>query len=295
MRGLAVGLGLVALGAVLDLWTAIRPGLGPVEPEILAEAATAIEAAKEPGSRVVHSPLFGVRALKGLGSLRARPDWPTEESRRRRPVWLIDRAGAPMGGLPTPTSAERLGPGVVLKRFAPLEPGAGRVVLDLVELSGVSGRIVSRRGVKPCRQPRAEGGVACAGAPEWMYIAPKLISIDGERWRCVWAHPPAQGALELELPVTGTVAAGRRLELELRSALSDEAVRLTSDGAAVRTVVRQGGRELGRLVRSNRVGWAERRFVLEPGVPVVLAVSAAKDGRRHHCLDARIVDVEDGR
>lgn len=285
--------GLVGLAALADLWVAVRPGLAEVPPEVLAEAAAHIGAERRPGSLVVVSPLLGMPALAGLGDLEARPDLPSAEVRARRTVWLIDRDEAPMQGFGTPTAEHELREGVVIRRFEPTQTAEGLVVLDLLDLQGVRGQVADGTRVMPCTRPRAEGGLSCVGAADWMYLAPRKLNVDGRQVDCLWAHPPKSGRLELELEVPAEASPGHHFELELRSALDDGAVTQTADGASVQTAVRQGSARLGTVIRSNQIGWAERSFVVSAGQPVVLAVSAARDGRRHHCLDGRIIEKAD--
>lgn len=295
MRLWFAGGALILGAALLDLGAALRPSLEPVEPAVMSAARELVLARRTPGSLVLHSPLFGVSELAALGSLSARPDLPDAASRAGRPLFVIDRAEVPMGGLGRPAEVIEIGEGVVVRRFAPEGGSPGRrPVFDLRDgLAGGMLRIERPPGreVSRCDAPRTEGGFACPGQPSWLYAAPRRLRIDGQNVDCIWAHPTTGGAVVFELPAPSPPAAGMRLELELGAALSDDAVKQTSDGAPVTTRVRQSGQSLGQIIRSNAIGWSRQRFELAAGAPIRLEVTAPKDGRRHHCLEARVVEV----
>ena len=287
-----------ACGAVADLWIAVRPGPSAVDRASLDAARGVVEPRRAPGELVVHSPLFGLPELRGLGDLDATPELPSRRSRAERGIWVIDRADVPMGGFGAPDEVIPIRGPVVVARHRPSDPDAGRLLFDLLDLRDVEVSL-ERPGLPrvTCDRARPAGGRDCPGQPSWMYVAKARLRIDGRDEVCVWAHPPRRGALRLRVPgaVTSTTTGlpGRRV-LTVRSALTDDAVRQTPDGATVATEITQAGRRIGRVVRSNRVGWVERRVVLEPGEPFTLEVSAPKDGRRHHCLRARVVAEPDG-
>lgn len=294
MRRAAILLGVLGFVGLWDLWVAVRPELTPVSSETMAEAQRVLSG-RGPGTQLVHSPLLGVQELSGLGDLSARPDLPLPAVRARRRLWVLDRADQLMGGLGAESSREAVGESLILRTFEPSGEARGRlVVFDLVESlrPGVL-RIERPRGqlVSTCTTPRAEGGFSCPGQPDWLYAAPRQLRIDGKDQRCVWAHPTTGGAVVFLLQGLPAPTPGHVLKVEVRSALTDEAVRLTGDGASISTRIVQQGRSLGRVVRTNSMGWSTGSYPIGPG-PVRIEVTAPRDGRRHHCLDVQVVEVE---
>lgn len=284
----------VVAGACADLWVTLRPGLSAVSSEDMASAKAAIEARRRPGTVVVHSPLLSWSEVSVLGDLPARPDLPPASVRSRRSVLLLDREDAPMGGFATPAERVDLPGPLRLDVHPPTGQSEGAVpVFDLRDGLAADSAHIERpvgRLATRCGQPRAEGGFACPGQPEWLYVARRRLRIDGRDQECVWAHPTAGGALVLTVPGLSAPPPGHRLQIAVGSALTDDAVRLTPDGAAVRIQVRQGSQSIGQVRRDNRIGWAKGRFWMEPGEPVRLEVTAVRDGRRHHCLEATVYE-----
>lgn len=286
---------LVLIASALDLSVALRPGLAPVPVAAIAAAKVELEARHRPGTLIVHSPLLGVSEVSALGAIAARPDLPAAPIRARRRVLLLDRSEVPMGGFGVPSEVVALQAGLAIKVFEPEDRAGGQLSLfDLADGLGPTtlsierpvGQVVSR-----CSTPRAEGGFSCPGQADWLYAAPRELRIDGADARCVWAHPTTGGAVVLEIPPPPQPTSGHRLEVEVASALTDDAVRMTGDGATVRTRVVQAAKSLGQLVRDNRIGWKRARYSVAAGQPIRLEVTAARDGRRHHCLDARVWEV----
>lgn len=289
-----VGIGLCAaviLAALVDLQVGLRPDLSRISPEEMAEAVSALDEARAPGDVLVHSPLFTVAEASALGRLRAKPDVPRASVLASRRVLVLDRSDARMSIPGRPESVERVTQNLELRLYAPRGDVEAPIYDLLSELSPDSlhierppGRVKSR-----CKQARAEGGYRCPGQPDWLYAAPRSMRIGGEQRQCVWAHPTTGGAVVFTLPAPEPPPPGRDLVLVLGAGLTDEAVRGTADGAQVFVDVRQGADKLGRLVVPNQVGWRTLELGLGHGSPVVLSVTTPRDGRRHHCLDARIV------
>lgn len=283
--------GVVAAGALLDLQVALRGDLTPVSAEDMARAKARLLALRQPGDVVVHSPLFTVRELQGLGDLPARPDRPSPAVMATRRVLVLDRTEAELFGLGQPEAEEALGPHLVLKTYAPAGGGTLAVFDLLTQLdSGMMSveRPVGRRS-SVCTQPRPEGGWSCPGEAEWLYAAPRTLRIDGQDAQCVWAHPTTGGAVVFTLPDPGAPPAGRSLHLELQGGMTDDAVTGTADGAAVYIDVEQAGGRLGRLEVPNRVGWHRLKVPVGEG-QVTLRITTPRDGRRHHCVNARIIE-----
>lgn len=286
---------LLLAAAGVDLGVALRPDLPEVSPEGMQSAAAALRAAQQPGDVIVHSPLFSIRELAALGDLPARPDLPAPEVRQVRRVIVLDRRDVPMGGLGTPAEVRPV-PGtaeaVVLQIFEPAGPREA-VLWSLIERLGPETLRVERPGAGPvaCSAPRVEGGFACPGEPEWLHVERRHLTVGGHEESCVWAHPTNGGAMVFAIPAPTAPAPGHRLVLDLRAGLTDDAVRMTPDGAEVRTEVVQGGRVLGAVTVPNRVGWVEDKVDVAPGAPIELRVTTPRDGRRHHCVNADIKEL----
>lgn len=286
----------VGLAAIVDLQVGLRSDLSPISAEEMAEAVSALEARRAPGDVLVHSPLLSVRALAALKGLRAKPDVPRPSTFATRRVLVLDRRDVPMLIPGRPASVEPVTAHLELRLYAPDGDVEAPIYDLLAELGPESLHIERPRGrVKSrCRQPRAEGGFRCPGEAEWLYAAPRSMRIGGEDRQCVWAHPTTGGAVVYTLPAPQSVGPGHGLVLELGAGLTDDAVTGTSDGASVFLDVTQGDAKLGRLTVPNRIGWRTLELSLEAGAPVVIAVTTPRDGRRHHCLQARILARPEG-
>lgn len=281
----------VGLAAALDLGVALRGDLEPVPGSAMERAKEEIEARKRPGDHVVFSPLFSVEELQPLGRLRARPDRPPDRLMRTRRVVVLDRADHPMYLPGDPTDVVALDPPLELRIYEP-EDDAAVTVFDLYDQLSERTMRVERKGriTSRCTARRAEGGFRCPGEPEWIYAARRSLRIGGGEALCVWAHPTTGGAVVYTLPPQATPPAGRVLELVVSAGLDDSAVQGTPGGASVTTAVTQSGKRTAILVVPNRIGWVEKKVRIEPEVPVELRVTTPRDGRRHHCINAKIVE-----
>lgn len=282
---------LVAVGALADLWVAVRPSRPMVSAEVMTAAADRIQALREPGDLIVHSPLLTVTELRNLGSLAARPDRPKEVLRARRRLVVLDFDRPSMFGLGVPTTEEKIGSGLVLKTVAPTGEGSGALWSLASDLSPATMVVERGENVRPCTADRSEGGFRCPGEPDWLYAAVRVLRVGRQDRECVWAHPTTEGAIVLNVPPAPEPAPGHRLELRVQAGLTDDAVNQTPDGATVTTTVYQG-RALGRVTVPNRVGWFEGQFTLEPQKAAQLRITTPRDGRRHHCVMAQVVEVE---
>lgn len=296
MRGTLVAVAVV-VAALADLWVAVRPDPAELSVEAMQAGLRVVREVGKPGDLVVHSPLFRMSELAHLGELRASSHVPAPKLAASRRVVVLDRTDVPMH---LPGAADQVlevagSDGRLEVRI--YEPdGAFDVALyslrdalgpSSMRLERPSGTVSVR-----CTATRAEGGFACPGAPEWLYAEARSLKIGGEETPCVWAHPTtADGVIVFEVPAQAAPPAGRRLVLAVSAGMTDDAVNQTPDGAPVTTAVVQGGREIGRVVAPNRVGWSKADVSIDPGQPVELRVTAPRDGRRHHCLNAEVVDV----
>ena len=69
------------------------------------------------------------------------------------------------------------------------------------------------------------------------------------------------------------------------------AVTGTAAGAPVGIDIRQNQQPKGRLAVPNQVGFRTGKFRVDAAQPVELRITTARDGRRHHCLNATITEV----
>ncbi|MBI2373897.1 MAG: hypothetical protein HYV07_07860 [Deltaproteobacteria bacterium] len=281
-------LALAVIGAVVDVYTAVRP-LPRLEAPELDAARIALQATRKTGDVVIVSPLLAMSELARLGAQPMSPAVPAPEVFASRRVLVVDFASPRMSLPGEATRQEPLGERLVLRIFEP--SGAGKlVVFDLYSDLEKARMSVAREGrVTPCVQPRSEGGRGCAPEPEWLYLARRSLDVEGRAAECVWAHPTTGGQIRIELPLVPAPPPTRKLFLELDAALTDDAA-TTPDGAVVTTAVEEANRILGAVTVPNQRGWRRSRFALAGDLPVLLEVATPRDGRRHHCINARIVE-----
>lgn len=290
----------VTIAALLDLRVSLRSNRLEIPDSAMRAAVQKLDALTKPGDVLLHSPLFAVRDLAPLGDRPASPSLPTPALRKSRRVLVLDRRDYTMQGLGRPTTtvpvttSDGLDTGLEIAIHEP-EGAFDLVVYQLQEsiLPGVVrverplGTVTSR-----CNERRPEGGYSCPGEPEWLYAALRNLTIDNQDSACVWAHPTTGGAIIFELPGQKPPPPGRSLVLRLGVGLADDAVRTTPDGAFVSTDVVQGGQSRGNVTIANRIGWQRATLAIEPGVPTELRITTPRDGRRHHCITAEIVELE---
>lgn len=284
---------LVAAAAVPDLVVGLRGHEDPVPAEAMEAGGARLRALARPSDVLVVSPLFSVRELAALGDLRVRPDVPAAHIRRLRRVLVLDRTDHRIFGLGAASEVERLGGRLELRIYEPAGGGEAPIweLATALEVGTMSverpiGQVSSR-----CTRARREGGFECPGEAEWLYAAPRSLRIDGADAECVWAHPTTGGAIVFTVPAQPAPGEGRHLELEVSAGLADDAVRGTPDGAPVETQLVQGGAPIGRVRVPNAVGWQKTRVKIAADLPVELRITTPRDGRRHHCVNARVLEV----
>jgi len=108
-------------------------------------------------------------------------------------------------------SAQRLADGVLM-----VEPvHQGELLVTMTDRLRVS---VEQGGVqRPCSQRHPSGGVKCGGQP-WQWVGPSVVTANGKRHACLWAHPVHQHRLHLDVPVPGPARASLWLQF------ADEAI-----------------------------------------------------------------------
>jgi hypothetical protein len=285
----------VAICALADLRVALRPEARPIPEDVMRSAVDKLKAASKPGDIVVHSPLLRVEELAALGNLHASPQLPPPEWLNSRRIVLLDRRDQRMHGFGSPTEVIDLPQSNGLLEIDVFEPTGGAEVPLFSLRTGFSSstmRVERQERVTRCDAPRTDGGFGCPGEPEWLYIQAKSQVVDGQDTPCTWAHPTNGGTIVFEIPALPAPRAGRRLVVSLSGALSDDAVRNTGDGANVRTDVVQSGQTKGTVVVPNRIGWQRGSFNVEPGLPIELRVTTPRDGRRHHCVNAEVLEID---
>jgi hypothetical protein len=294
MNRLAVSaLAVVAIAAAIDLWVALRPDLSPISDEVMQLARTRIDQEKQAGDLIVHSPLFSVEELAGLGDLQARPDRPIDALMKSRRVLVLDRTDERMYLPGDPVQVIELDRPLELRVYAPSE-NASVAMFELYDMLTERSMRIERGGriTSHCTQPRSEGGWSCPGEAEWLYAAQRSFRVASADATCVWAHPTTGGTIIFEIPAQAAPPEGRKLELIVSAGMADDAVNGTPGGASVTTEIMQGGLQKGRVVVPNRVGWFETKLEVAAGAPVELRITTPRDGRRHHCINAEIVESQ---
>ena len=284
----------LAIGVGLDLRVALRGNPDPIPQVELQASKTQIEALKQSGDIFVYSPLLSVGEIAALGDLRGTPAVPVASLRANRRVVVLDVVGQPMYGMGKPSKVEAVtGDRLEIRIYEPTGEGTTAMFDLLTEIDSVNMRVERPVGtrVSDCTQPRSEGGRQCPGQPDWLYIAPRPLTIAGKSETCAWAHPTTGGAIVFEIPAQGAPPEGKKLILEVEGALADDAVNNTPGGADVTTDIKQGSVSRGVLVVSNRLGWKKTRVDVEAGAAIDLVVTTPRDGRRHHCLRAFITEA----
>jgi hypothetical protein len=290
----------VFLGAALDLFVALRPNPEPISAEVMTAAAEKMKQAMRPGDTPVHSPLFSMAELSKLDpAIAAKPDVPTQSIRASRRIVVLDRTDHPIRGLGSAAEVIAVPESKGALEVLVFEPQGPReaVLYELVQRIRPETMRVERPAgtvTAHCTMPRPEGGFGCPGEPDWLYVAPRMLGIEGHEVSCVWAHPTTAGVIVLEIPAQAPLPEGARYVLTIRAGLTDDAVRQTADGAPVRTDVVQNGESKGALVVPNRIGWQETTVGVDPGTPIELRVTTPKDGRRHHCINAELKQIDAG-
>jgi hypothetical protein len=292
IRGSRSGLAVLAVAVVatLDLRIALRGDLDPIPDEAFAAALSEIDRMRRPGDQIVHSPLFTVSELARLGALSAKPDRPPDRLMETRRVLVLDRADHPMYLPGSPSEVVPIGD--LELRIYERTSGGEVSTFDLYEQLTERTMRVERDGriTSACTRRRSEGGYECPGEAEWLYVAQRTIRIASQDSPCLWAHPTTGGTIVFEVPPQEAPPEGRILELTVSAAMADDAVDGTPGGAAVLTEIRQSGALLATVTVPNQVGWFEAKVPIAAAAPVELRITTVRDGRRHHCLNARIVE-----
>ncbi|MBI4816231.1 MAG: hypothetical protein HY791_08235 [Deltaproteobacteria bacterium] len=285
---LRILLGLAVLGAGLDAFILLRRR-PPISDSDMATAAEVLAESRRPGDVVVVSPLFSMRELAAFRAEVVSPAIPSPETLASRRVLLVDRTDVRTRMPGTPTKRLPIASALELSTYEP-SGSSTIVVFDLIaDLQKARMSVVRDGHETACVQPRSEGGLGCAPEPEWLYLAPRSLELDGRTVSCVWAHPTTNGVIRIELPAIPAPPTGRKLVLELEGGLTDEAA-TTPDGASVDATVSQGQARLGAILVPNARGIRRASIPISGDVPARIEVTTARDGRRHFCLNVRIAE-----
>lgn len=290
--GAATILIVVSVLWLMDAYVALRPNSSKVPAAAMRSALKIIEENKKPGDIVVHSPLFSPSELAPLGKLDASPALPSARLRRSRRILVIDHNDAEMYGFGAPKHSYRIenSSDLLVKIYEPDASTTGPVFDLYTDIKRVKMSVEKPVGklVSNCTAPRASGGRSCPGQPDWLYLDRRQLIISGQAQECVWAHPTNNGVIVLTIPPLEDYASTKSLKLTVRTGLTDDAVRTTSDGASVVTEIHQDNRVLAKVTAPNRIGLVEKTVGIKMGQAVQLRVTSAKDGRRHHCIMASV-------
>ena len=180
-------------------------------------------------------------------------------------------------------------------------PSARPALVDFVaELSPRSATVAMAPGA-PCvwteRAPLSAGGLGghptfprqrfvCAGSPFMNVGVTVIADQDFRPRRCIWAHPPARGELQLTF---SEVALGEEIVGHGGIYWMVERERR---GAPVELAVQIDGEEVGRVIHADGDGWAPFRLPLgehagKKAARVRFAVSSPDNRHRHFCFEAR--------
>lgn len=280
----------------MDAYVALRPNSSKAAPTTIQSALTLIKNHQKPGDIVVHSPLLSPSELGYLGDLDASPALPAARVRHSRRIVVLDHVSAEMYGFGTPSEIHPVDDGsqLVVKIYEPDQTKVGAVFDLYTDITAVQMSVERPAGrtVSKCTSKRAAGGRSCPGQPDWLYLDRRQLVIGSQTRECVWAHPTNNGVIVLTIPPLSGPAGEKSLKLVVKSGLTDDAVRTTSDGANVVTEIRQQEKVLSKLVAPNRVGLVEKSVKISTGSAVQLRVTSPKDGRRHHCIMASVEVIQ---
>lgn len=183
------------------------------------------------------------------------------------------------------------------------------VLYDFVDrLDRSSVQLRTPTGTTPCRRRSARlAGTAprlqCPGEGDWLYVAPEWHRMGERPRRCLWAHPPSQGELEIlypGVPLNGALAGrgGHTLYSSRRArAPVDLTVRVETA-----TVAHGPVRFTSTTFRFDvEHTWRPFRLNLEPLMAagtstgtVSFSVSTSNAGANHFCFAAEVRGAPEG-
>lgn len=279
---IALLLVLVALGATF-VWLRL-PQLRSSDEDHAALAA-ALSAVRHPGEPVFTAPAWAQRPrafVDGLQELDPATLGP-EDGGAARMIHVIATPDAPRSDASATLTAlsgkEWLRAGearsygrLVLQSFTVArQPPVFQLSADLAEVTGST-----EEG--PCRFDGE--GLRCPGGP-WMRLQTGEHEVERKGRRCVFLHPPREGALRLVLPAMP----GRRVVVGVGFASSVAA--LDPEGAPVELALLVDGRARGSIeLRPGDERWHRVELDLPAGEgPLELRLSSPRDARRHLCAE----------
>jgi len=194
---------------------------------------------------------------------------------RIQKLWVLGRRNELPAGVDNfiiTDPAEAVAPGLTL--WSLKRPGGTPLwrASDVLEMADI------RVGTRRCNG-RHPAGKSCPGLPDWMRVTEEQVTIGGTSHRCLWAHPPANGAsLLIDF---GPIPEG---ELLVRHGLSDHASQSGNTSPVELRIISNKGERL--LRAHNKAGFQGER--LEVKGQLKLSIRAKKDGMRHYCFSAQI-------
>ena len=272
---------------------------GP-EAAVLAEAAERLRERYRPGDAVFILPAYATQIREELGDLGPlavrEPLLEDLESQDR--AWVVssfgveERARARFEAAGH-THLERIAfPGVIVDLFslggpkAEIEWRAAGAVreLEVAHVYPDGRRVVCGRWIEGAKAGGPGGRWVCPHDGDWLYVGLEWHRMGEQARRCLWAHPPREGHLELRFPGVppGAVLAGTGGHTLNASRRAHAPVFLDA---------RIGDGPMQRFVFELADTWRPFRMLVSTSTsprPIVFSVSSPDNGANHFCFDANV-------
>ncbi|MEO1232847.1 MAG: hypothetical protein AAFZ18_28520 [Myxococcota bacterium] len=272
---------------------------GP-EAAILSEAAQRLRERYRPGDALFILPAYATQIREELGDLGplAARDPLLEDLESWDRAWVISSFGAEERARTRFEAAghihvERVAfPGLVVDLFsiggprADIEWQAAGAVreLEVAHVYPDGRRIACERWVEGAKPGGPGGRWVCPHDSDWLYVGLEWHRMGERPRRCLWAHPPREGRLELRFPEVppGTVLAGAGGHTLNASRRAQAPVFLDA---------RFGEQATQRFVFELEDTWRPFRMIVPTSTSpraLVLSVSSPNNGANHFCFDATV-------
>jgi hypothetical protein len=259
-------------------------------PAVIEAAARRILEQAQPTDLVLMLPSYAQAPRRWLGHLSPvapeRPELEDLEAAKR--VWVFGQFGAGAAfaqalakrGWPSETVWDEGGVQVFqLRNPAPWERvWALSEVLDRARLEHLF-----RGEREPCERRSAGPEIGCTRESDWLYVAPEWHRMGDHLRRCLWAHPPGEGALRLSV---GGVPGGGVLRVQGGHTLQSQ----TRARAPVMMNVQFEGGGGGRLEFALEDTWRPYRIPVPATATgtVSFTVWSPDPGANHFCFVADV-------
>ncbi len=297
-RALRLAVLLVPLWAAVELVLGFTSAARAPAFDDYAVLVAPVDALAQPGDVVVMAPRWAEPPLRrALGDARMPLEDVARPSLEAYPaaieISLLGQRDPALEGWPV--AEVREAGDFVVRRLT--NPGHTPTLVDFVSLLGPEAAEVSFDG-RPCRwssMPPLAGGLGGhptfprqrfdCGSPFFNVGVTVIADQEFRPRRCLWAHPPASGALRITF---SGVALGQRI---VGHGGLYWMIEREQKGAPIALRVEVAGEELGRVVHLDGEGW--KRFELPLGAhagrraDVTFAVSSDDHRHRHFCFEAR--------